>query len=142
MRHLRHEHYPPNPPRGQTPPHAMASSYISREHMLALHRTLLKWLLTGSPPSLSVDECMRPDISAPPIPTPELHRTLSIAAATALPPGRLCHPSRVSTPTPAPRTPTPPPHAPSKKARPLLRAPMSILTHLPPRAMTMTHPHQ
>ena len=58
-------------------------------------------------------------------------RTLSIAAATALPPGRLWHPYRVSTPAPAPRVPIPPPHRLTKRARPLQRAPLLISANPP-----------
>ena len=51
---------------GNQYPHTLSSGYITREHMLTLHTFLLKWLLTGSPPSLWDDTCLRPDISAPP----------------------------------------------------------------------------
>ena len=55
---------------GNKHPHALPSGYMSREHMLALYKFLLKWLLTGSPPSLWEDECMRPDIGVPPSANP------------------------------------------------------------------------
>jgi hypothetical protein len=35
---------------GDNHPHAMLSQSITREHMLALHTAMLKWLLTGTPP--------------------------------------------------------------------------------------------
>ncbi len=34
---------------GNKHPHAMPSQFITREHMIALHRALLRWLLTGTP---------------------------------------------------------------------------------------------
>ena len=51
----------------------MSPHYITREHMLALHEALLKWLLTGVPPSLWENECLRDNISAPTITESRLH---------------------------------------------------------------------
>ena len=35
---------------GDKHPHEMPTSCITRGHMLALHKALLNWLLTGTPP--------------------------------------------------------------------------------------------
>jgi hypothetical protein len=117
---------------GNQHPHTLPSGYISREHMLTLHKSLLKWLLTGSHPSLWGNNCMVPDINAPHNAEPGANRPLSIAAAVALPHGRPWHPCRIATPAHALRAPTLPPHRPPKRMRPLQRAPLLNSAAPPP----------
>ena len=48
---------------GNKLPHDMPAGCITRDHMLALHKALLHWLLTGSPPPLWRDGCLIDTIS-------------------------------------------------------------------------------
>jgi hypothetical protein len=43
---------------GKHRPHKLPPRCISRQHMLALHRGLLRWLITGTPPNLWADGCL------------------------------------------------------------------------------------
>ena len=69
------------------PPHSLPTQFITRDHMLALHRALLEWLILGSLPDLWNGDCLNSDIIPP-------HGTFlgpydsgSIAAAVNLPKG-------------------------------------------------------
>ena len=50
---------------GDKQPHTLPSSYIPRERMLSLHKALLAWLLTGTPPALWEIGCLHEDIIPP-----------------------------------------------------------------------------
>ena len=118
---------------GNQHPHTLPSGYITRDHMLTLHNSLLTWLLTGRPPSLWEDNCLRPDISAPLSTKLGMSQPLiSINAACALPHGRPWHPCRISIPTQALSSHTLLPQRPPKRRRPLHTTPLSISATPPP----------
>ena len=139
MRHLCHEYYPSPTLRGQTPTRSAVTIHLPRAHarppqvpsQMAPHQ---------KPPSLWEDDCLRTDINAPPVTNLGLHRNLSIAAATALPPGKLWHPGRISTPAPSPRVSTPPPQRRTKRVRPLQGAPLPLLANPPPNGQHAASP--
>ncbi len=75
-------------------PHTMLERCITREHTLALHRALLHWLLTGTPPSIWDNGCLLHTARPPTIMSSRLHQSYNIAATAALPLGQLWHPVR------------------------------------------------
>jgi len=69
-------------------------------HMIALHKALLKWLLTGTRPSLWKSSYSMDDINTTFHTDSWMHHTHSIMATAELPHGRPWHPNRVATPPP------------------------------------------
>ena len=102
---------------GDKHPHDMPAGCITRDHMLALHKALLHWLLTGSPPPLWRNGCLIDTVSELPYTDSWLHQTHSIASATALQGSRPWLPTRLDTPAPPPRAPSPEPSRQRKKAK-------------------------
>ena len=69
------------------PPHTLPRNFITREHMLALHRALLEFLIQGTPPDLWQRGCLYHGIPPPPGTHTCPHGCISIATANLLPKG-------------------------------------------------------
>ena len=79
---------------GATPPHLLRPSCITRVHMLNLHKALLTWLLTGTPPPLREPGYLLDTIGNSLPEDTLLHLQHNIGSASrTLPPGRLWHPT-------------------------------------------------
>jgi hypothetical protein len=65
---------------GSIPPRTLPTQFITREHMLALHRALLEWLIQGNPLDLSRGGCLHRGIH------PLRGHTQAPTAASASPP--------------------------------------------------------
>ena len=50
---------------GGIPPHTLPREFITRIHMLPLHKALLEWLIQGSPPDLWQGGCLQRGIPPP-----------------------------------------------------------------------------
>ena len=48
---------------GQRRPHELPASYLSQDRMLLLHKALLTWLITDTPPALWELGCLNEDIT-------------------------------------------------------------------------------
>jgi hypothetical protein len=86
MRHVCCVHRTASTPRGQTP-HSLLTQFITRGHMMALHRALLEWLIQGSPPDLWTRGCLNQGILPPQGACTGPYDCLNIAAANLLPKG-------------------------------------------------------
>ena len=87
---------------GQRRPHELPDNYLSQDHTLLLHKALLTWLITGTPPPLWELGCLNEDISPPPLASTGPYIRQSIAATIADPKGRYWRPTY---PTPQIRDP-------------------------------------
>jgi hypothetical protein len=87
---------------GQRRPHELLDNYLSQDHTLLLHKALLTWLITGTPPPLWELGCLNEDISPPPLASTGPYIRQSIAATIADPKGRYWRPTY---PTPQIRDP-------------------------------------
>jgi len=109
---------------GDKHPREMSPACITRGHMLALHKALLKWLLTRTPPSLWEKGCLMDNVSTTFLADSWLHNTHSIVAAAELPPGRPWHPHKVATLPPITRDNSPPPIRPTKNEMKFVTTPV------------------
>ena len=73
---------------GGLPPHTLPTQFITREHMLTLHKALLEWLIQGRPPNLWQGGCLHRGIHPPPGTYTGPHDCIGIAAANLLPRGK------------------------------------------------------
>ena len=73
---------------GGIPPHSLPNQFITREHMMALHRALLDWLIQGNPPDLWTRGCLNQGILFPQGTCTGPYDCLSISAANLLPKGK------------------------------------------------------
>jgi hypothetical protein len=74
---------------GGIPPHSFPTQFITRDHMLALHRALLEWLIQGNPPDLWNRGCLNRGILPPQGTCTCPYDCLSIVAVNLLPKGQL-----------------------------------------------------
>jgi len=83
---------------GNSRPHALPTMHISRDYMHSLHKALLAWLLTGTPPTLWEIGYLHRDIISPPTAHVGPYAQLSVAAAIESPKGehwRPIHPTKI-----------------------------------------------
>jgi hypothetical protein len=118
---------------GTEHPHTMPERCITREHTLALHRALLHWLPTGTPPSIWGIGCVLHSARPPTIMSSRLHQTHSIAAAAALPLGQLWHSIRTQQTTQIHRDSNTSQCRPNKKAKPPPDSTKPALAQKPPQ---------
>ena len=78
---------------GQRRPHELPAHYLSRDRMLLLHSALLKWLVTGTPPTLWDIGCLTEDIIPPPQATTGPYTLQSVAKTVDTPKGTFWRPT-------------------------------------------------
>jgi hypothetical protein len=72
---------------GDKQTHELPTMYVSRDHMLSLHKALLALLITCSPPALWEIDCLHRDILPPHSAHTGPYAPISVAATVALPKG-------------------------------------------------------
>jgi len=81
---------------GNRQPHTLPNLYIPRARILSLHKALLAWLITGTPPALWAGDCLHGDITPPAAAHTGPYERISVAAMIASPKGahwRPIHPT-------------------------------------------------
>jgi len=92
MRHHRDVHHVA-PPTGGPPPE-LRELYVTRTHMITLHRALLEGLIMGTPPVLWQLGCLHHSVHPPSLAHTGSYPVLSIFATTSLTKGQPWRPER------------------------------------------------
>jgi hypothetical protein len=72
---------------GHRRPHELPAYYLSQDRTLLLHKALLTWLITGTPPAIWELGCLTEDIVPPPLAYTGPYHRRSVAATIDTPKG-------------------------------------------------------